>query len=88
MKKIIGITSIVLLSGLAGVQAQSQTSTQPPQDPNARGQQSSGSVNASGSRRPSVQPQDLGIYSDCYMKCINSGHPDDFCKTKAKDFCY
>jgi hypothetical protein len=27
-------------------------------------------------------------YSRCFMKCINSGHPADFCRTVPFHFCY
>jgi outer membrane lipoprotein-sorting protein len=26
-------------------------------------------------------------YSDCYMNCINSGHPADFCQNVSYHFC-
>jgi hypothetical protein len=33
-------------------------------------------------REPSGPP-----YSRCYMNCINSSHPADFCKEQSSDFC-
>jgi hypothetical protein len=88
MKNIIGISSIILVAGLVGVQAQNQTGAPPAPNPNPAGRVSSGNASPTSSRRPSIQPQDLGVYTDCYMKCINSGHPDDYCKTEQKNFCY
>ncbi len=27
------------------------------------------------------------VYGRCYMRCINSGHPADFCQDVSSDFC-
>jgi hypothetical protein len=85
MRKVIGISSIILVAGLAAAQAQSQTATPPP--PNPVGQVQGVNGNPNSSRRPDTQPKDLGVYTDCYMKCINSGREDDYCKTVGKNFC-
>jgi hypothetical protein len=88
MIKTAGISCVILLAAWTNAQSQSQAGTQAPAAQIAQEQPATVAVNPAPARRQDIQPKDLGVYSDCYMKCINSGHQDDFCKTDAKQFCY
>jgi hypothetical protein len=80
MKRIIGASIVCLLAGLAGAAAQSQA----PQG--ATGQSSNSQVPPP---KP-VEPKRSNSgppYSDCYMKCINSGNPGDYCQINEQNFC-
>ena len=45
-----------------------------------------GSGNVRSPREPEKQDPDLA-YQACYMRCINTGNPADFCEAKAGGFC-
>jgi hypothetical protein len=88
MRKIIGISVVALLAGIAGAEAQSQapqgTGNQSGNSPVITGTGANNVPSAAQSkdRRNSGPP-----YSDCYLKCINSGNPADYCQDRAKSYC-
>jgi hypothetical protein len=83
MKKFIGMFAIVLLAGVASVNAQSRV-------PN-RASHRYGADAVTGSVRERiywhVRRNSGPVYSRCYMNCMNSGHPADFCQNDASSFC-
>jgi hypothetical protein len=87
MRKIIGTFALAVLAGIAGAEAQNQA-------PQGTGNQSGNSPVIAGTGTNKVpSPGDSKgrnsgpPYTDCYLKCINSGKSADYCQDTAKSYC-
>jgi hypothetical protein len=87
MRKVLGISTLALLCGVAGADAQSHTSNL---DPQYYGSYALGDraivdgVREYGYRH--TRRNSGPIYGPGYMHCINSGHPADFCQNDSTGF--
>lgn len=89
MRKVVGISAIILFAGIVGAMAQSQV-PQGPADQNGRSQGTPAGVPASPVPKPAESKSRTNLgppYDACYLKCINSGNPADFCQHNAKSYC-
>jgi hypothetical protein len=89
MRKVIGISAIALVVGIASAGAQTQVL---PSSPNQNGNNQvtigpTGPNSVSRPPEPTARSNSGPPYSDCYLKCINSGNPADFCQSNAKSYC-
>jgi len=92
MRRLIGISAVALLAGIAGSDAQSPA----PQVPQGTAGQNSTVQQPGSGTAPRVGPTEAEAksdhsgppYGDCYLKCINTGNPADFCRSDFANYCY
>ncbi len=88
MRKIVVISALALLAWIATAEAQSPVQQNLP-DQNAKNPATSGGAGANGVQKP-AESKDRNSgppYTDCYLKCINSGNPADYCQDRARSYC-
>lgn len=89
MKRIILVAALAIIAGASGANAQSAATAQGPSNQTAPQTPPAGTGASPVQKRQNARDQldtDL-VYQKCYMKCINSGNPADFCEAKAGGFC-
>ncbi len=89
MARIIGLLIVAFFATNTGAQAQVAAPSQGAAAQTAPNQGAAPAASSSAQQQQSRARENEGPpYSSCYLKCINSGDPADFCQLNSKDYCY
>jgi hypothetical protein len=89
MRKTLGISAIVLLAGIVAAGAQSQ-GQQGPKDENQKDKNQPSTLPPAVNNLTKAETKSRNSgppYGDCYLKCINTGNPADFCQHNYASYC-
>jgi hypothetical protein len=89
MRKLVGISAIAFLAGIAGSEAQSPVQQSTAGQNNKDQPATSGATPNNLPKPAEPKARNSGPpYSDCYLKCINAGNAADYCQDRASSYCH